>query len=238
MTCVDCGREMAIIAKGLCGACYHRARYKNGMPRTNAQNKGKTCSHKGCQQKARAKGFCHYHYERQMHPLIPQWKVLRSRHPGQYPEAWKRFSEFLADVGEKPSERHKLRRIDPSLPWSKDNARWQSPIGKNKDGMTRTERTAYAHAWNLRQSFNLTPEQFEAMLTQQSGGCAICGGKGPPDKHGNPRRLSVDHCHSTGKIRGLLCVNCNRGIGYFSDRIDLLEAAIAYLRLNGVASSP
>lgn len=51
--------------------------------------------------------------------------------------------------------------------------------------------------------------------------CAICN---------STDRLSIDHCHETGEVRGLLCGKCNSGIGLFKDKIDLLEAAIQYLK--------
>ncbi len=51
--------------------------------------------------------------------------------------------------------------------------------------------------------------------------CAICN---------STDRLSIDHCHKTGEVRGLLCSKCNSGIGLFRDKIDLLEAAIHYLK--------
>ena len=57
----------------------------------------------------------------------------------------------------------------------------------------------------------------------QDGKCAICG-KEPED-----RRLAMDHCHATGRIRGLLCMHCNVGLGMFKDKKELLEQAIAYL---------
>lgn len=66
-------------------------------------------------------------------------------------------------------------------------------------------------------------EQYAAMLAEQHGVCAICAS--PP----SGRALAVDHNHATGKIRGLLCGNCNRGIGNLQDSIGLLYAAINYL---------
>ncbi len=67
---------------------------------------------------------------------------------------------------------------------------------------------------------------YERLLAAQNGGCAICG------KEANGNRLSVDHDHGTGRVRGLLCQQCNTGLGGFRDDPALLERAIAYL--NGV----
>lgn len=67
------------------------------------------------------------------------------------------------------------------------------------------------------------------MLKTQGGRCAICPKKVSLDG----KALSVDHCHTSGKIRGLLCSECNRGIGYFTDNPELLEAAAAYLKKTG-----
>lgn len=66
----------------------------------------------------------------------------------------------------------------------------------------------------------------DSMLAAQNNACAICG-KTPND---NGRQLSVDHCHETMEVRGLLCVKCNAGIGMFCDNPMLLEQAIKYLR--------
>lgn len=65
---------------------------------------------------------------------------------------------------------------------------------------------------------------YDAVLASQDGGCAICGAKP------KTRRLNIDHCHATGQVRGLLCPRCNRGLGWFGDRIDRLHAAAVYLR--------
>lgn len=78
----------------------------------------------------------------------------------------------------------------------------------------------------LRHKYKLTPEAFADMLAAQGGRCAICrtdepGGKWPV--------FHADHCHSTGEIRGLLCNNCNAGIGRFHDRPAVLRTAANYV---------
>lgn len=77
--------------------------------------------------------------------------------------------------------------------------------------------------YNLRKSFGITIAEYEEMLESQGGTCAICRGTE------SVGRLAVDHCHSTGKIRGLLCTNCNQAIGKFKDSGPLLLRAIEYL---------
>ena len=76
--------------------------------------------------------------------------------------------------------------------------------------------------------YGLKPGEYDHMLEQQGGGCAIC--KQPCARE---RRLSVDHCHSTGRVRGLLCQNCNAAIGMFKDDTALLFRAIDYLSGGG-----
>jgi hypothetical protein len=81
-------------------------------------------------------------------------------------------------------------------------------------------------------NYGITLEQYEAMLLSQGGGCAICGAKSCVDRDprsGKPRKLHVDHCHASGRVRGLLCSNCNKGIGLFADVPERLRAAAAYL---------
>lgn len=79
----------------------------------------------------------------------------------------------------------------------------------------------------LRQTYGITLKQYDMMFDDQNGVCWICGK--PPI--GQP--LSVDHCHKTGVVRGLLCHTCNRGLGYYKDNPDWLERAAQYLRLRG-----
>ena len=75
--------------------------------------------------------------------------------------------------------------------------------------------------------YNLTIEDFKNLLEKQQGKCYICKGSSMPNKN-----LAIDHCHETGKVRGLLCHMCNRGLGYFKDNVNLLHDAINYLNMN------
>lgn len=81
---------------------------------------------------------------------------------------------------------------------------------------------------HLRRTYGITADDYDEMLAGQGGGCAIC--ESPTS--GDPRRprLHVDHCHDTGKVRGLLCSDCNRALGQFKDCPDRLVAAADYIR--------
>ncbi len=73
--------------------------------------------------------------------------------------------------------------------------------------------------------YGITGAEYSALRDKQSGKCAICSGECP-----SGRQLAVDHCHTTIKVRGLLCMNCNQALGKMKDDPALLEAAAAYLR--------
>ena len=78
----------------------------------------------------------------------------------------------------------------------------------------------------LRQ-YGITPTDYDRLLDKQGGGCAICGVE---FGHAGSPRLAVDHCHQTGRVRGLLCSNCNQGLGKFGDDPSRLDRAGVYLR--------
>lgn len=77
---------------------------------------------------------------------------------------------------------------------------------------------------HLRHKYGITFEEYRRMELVQGGLCAICR---KPENPG--RSLAVDHNHTTGQVRALLCGNCNRGIGMLQDSADLLRAAAEYL---------
>jgi hypothetical protein len=75
-----------------------------------------------------------------------------------------------------------------------------------------------------RNGYNITEEQYYDKLNNQNRVCAICKSKCQKG------RLSIDHSHDDGNVRGLLCRNCNLGLGNFKDSIDFLENAVLYLK--------
>lgn len=83
----------------------------------------------------------------------------------------------------------------------------------------------------LKAEYNLTIEEYQAMLEMQGNGCAICGVRetGVSEKGKRQRSLSVDHDHKTGKVRGILCHRCNFAIGQLQDNPELLLKAAEYL---------
>ena len=74
--------------------------------------------------------------------------------------------------------------------------------------------------------YGITPDEWDAMFSQQHHKCAICGGD-DPQKSGQD--WSTDHCHATGKVRGILCHPCNLMLGYARDNSHTLAKAIDYL---------
>lgn len=80
--------------------------------------------------------------------------------------------------------------------------------------------------WNLLNKYGITSEDYERMLAEQNGVCAICGG---PPEGSRWKQFHVDHCHTTGRVRGLLCGRCNRGMGYLCDDPEIALRAARYV---------
>jgi hypothetical protein len=74
-------------------------------------------------------------------------------------------------------------------------------------------------------AYGIDVDEYNQLLAKQNGCCAICGTTEPKDG----RRFAVDHCHDTGKIRGILCRPCNSAIGYLNDDYQTILRAAAYL---------
>ena len=80
--------------------------------------------------------------------------------------------------------------------------------------------------------YGISLKEYERLNTVQKGKCAICEETPDKNKPSQANKLHVDHCHITGKVRGLLCHLCNRAIGLFRERKDLLQKGIDYLNLH------
>lgn len=107
----------------------------------------------------------------------------------------------------------------------KECARKESALyrQKNREKYLKTQSST-----QLKQRYGITLSEYEEKVKNQQNKCAICKTENP--SYGHVKRFSVDHCHATGRVRGLLCTRCNKGIGFFKDDINLLSQAIQYLR--------
>ena len=75
--------------------------------------------------------------------------------------------------------------------------------------------------------YSLSSQEYDTLYSKE--GCFICGSKEYIGVYGKVKELSVDHCHTTGKVRGLLCQSCNVGLGAFKDNPESLRKAVNYL---------
>jgi len=168
--------------------------------------------------------------KREKHPLYNSWKWM-NKMSMKYSicEEWKDFWKFAEDMGEKPSPKHQIRRVDTKGNYSPDNCRWVE---------TKPDQTAAEYQKQYRKDnpekiknaelikiFGITLEDYNTMLEDQNGCCKICNVHYTKEK----QALSVDHCHTTQQIRGLLCNTCNRAIGLLKDSTETLQKAIEYL---------
>lgn len=81
---------------------------------------------------------------------------------------------------------------------------------------------------NRKNKYGITPDDYEKMLEEQEFSCGICR----THISNLPKPLYIDHCHDTDRVRGLLCLTCNAGLGMLGDDEDGLETALRYLRSN------
>jgi len=95
----------------------------------------------------------------------------------------------------------------------------------------RKKNPAKMRAIDVKKKYGIPIEEYVEMLVDQKGVCAICKQPETSVDHRtkNLRNLAVDHNHFTGKVRGLLCSNCNRGLGFLRENIEVLKASIEYL---------
>lgn len=99
-----------------------------------------------------------------------------------------------------------------------------SPNGRTENAYCKPCYSRYALEYRAKKKYGITGEDYDAILFEQNGRCAIC--------HNRPRskRLAIDHNHKTGQVRGLLCRRCNQNLlGAGHEDLDILRRAVAYL---------
>lgn len=139
----------------------------------------------------------------------------------------KPLSDYCKDKGKKDGLHWSCkdcRKKYRQQPHVKAHTSGYNKARRQKDPKATKERD---RKYTLMRYWGLTPIQFEELLKKHNSQCGICKKK---DRSSDKKPLVIDHDHATGAIRGLLCDNCNRGIGLLQDSKEILQAAIAYLQ--------
>lgn len=138
----------------------------------------------------------------------------------------KKNLERLRDAGleyrKRPSTKARKKRYDKKYRNDNKERVFGNKLNYKQDGRAKDR----ARKNLLKRKYNLTQEDYERMCKDQNGQCLICN---TDDFKGKGNKLYIDHCHKTGKIRGLLCSSCNVGLGNFKENIEALKNAIKYL---------
>lgn len=125
-----------------------------------------------------------------------------------------------------PEQREKARALDKAP----ERYERRKEVRRRNPEVTQ----AYNRRHNLRK-YGLTIEDYDRILAEQGGVCAICGSSPNPNGVRAASRLHPDHDHKTGRNRALLCLNCNVAIGHFRDDPDLMQAAADYIKRHRAA---
>lgn len=163
------------------------------------------------------------------------WKHLQR---SEQETSWPSFEEFCADIVEIPQSRYALSPVDVALPIGPGNFRWALPIdaehnsSKDLSGYMKAVRKHNSDVYrakHLKKEYGADVAYERRLLVEQAGLCAICAKPEELSRNSkSSRRLSLDHDHTTGALRGLLCGNCNLGVGYLCDDPDVMRKAAAY----------
>jgi hypothetical protein len=99
-----------------------------------------------------------------------------------------------------------------------DNKKWRE-ANKEQDALVMLKA-------RLKRKYNLSIEEYESLIESQNNSCKVCG---TPAKNNTKGKLYIDHCHTTNKVRGLLCMKCNSALGLLNDDKKLIQNLLDYL---------
>lgn len=163
----------------------------------------------------------------------PDYRAKRNSQASKNKES---RAEYMKEYYAKNPEKFKKRTPEQRAQYNANRREKYAACAK-----TREKAKSAAKAWaennpdgkkaqRLAAAYGISLSDFKEMMATQNNACAICGYSDMSDPKMFP---VVDHCHTTGKIRGILCASCNHGLGKFKDDVTRLMLAAAYLSRNG-----
>jgi len=239
-TCLHCLDVKRIVARNLCKNCYEDKDIRYHYPTKDGRVMDGTlkCSVKDCSEPHKANTYCinHNHkfdkfgdplgeaeHETKRKERLARQKQLSLdglRECFDCKEALP-FDSFTSNKGNydgygfstycKSCQKKRNDEYKKKFPWIIQYKRW---------------------ARRIEEQYGITPDDYCRMWSEQDGCCKICKGwfRGKTNGGSECVTFCVDHCHDTGKVRGLLCRDCNTGLGHFKDNTKRLEEAIDYLK--------
>jgi hypothetical protein len=167
---------------------------------------------------------------REQYRTDPDVRARRLRQ-GRSPEENREYmSSYYAKNKERLDSQQRARRQDPEARARRNElrrARYAAdPEYRQRCRASAVENPTAKREAKLRRKYGIGSAEFDQLLSEQNGGCAICHAEVADSR---AHQLHVDHCHTTGRVRGILCGPCNRGIGMFRDDPALLIKAAEYL---------
>lgn len=184
-------------------------------------------------------------------------RLVKSLCPGCYAKKWREDNperdkeskrkyreaneEKVKERRKKYDAKHRQENIERAKKWREANPERTIAVKKAYYESTKDERKAEAVKWRSEnpeehkkevkrkrlKQYNMTFEDYDNLLIQQNYCCGITGCS---NKHSDEDQLYIDHDHSTGAVRGLLCSQCNLGLGGLADTEERILAALVYLR--------
>ncbi len=147
----------------------------------------------------------------------------------------KQYYEINIEKRDKDNKNYRIKHTDKvkitNKEWRLKNKEYDKE--RTKKWVKNNPEKAKLMRWrgHIKFAYKITAKEYDQMIEDQNGLCKICNN---PEMTMNMlkdgfKKLAVDHCHTTGKVRGLLCVKCNGALGMFQDSIDNLKSAILYL---------
>lgn len=234
-TCSIEGCDGKHLARGLCGRHYQRVRHGIEFTPRTKNDPERTCSVVGCLSYSKLKGMCQKHYHRMRRhgttaaPIPKAAGECRVEGCAEFVKARElcdlHLSRWYRTGSTDPSPIDPFRRCrqcEQLLPRERFPGR--DRICEDCLPLYRQEQLAKQMQPRLGKK---AKKAVAELIAAQGNRCAICGRSGEDAPH---KRLALDHDHATGCIRGMLCLQCNSGLGQFRDDPALLAAAIRYLQ--------